>query len=158
MTALIINILAITVFGIAFVRDRKKALRSIRAALKMFLGILPMLLIVILLIGLLFGFVSEEELRRFIGAQTGLLGILIVTATGAVLHIPAILAFPLSASLLERGASIAIVAAFITSLTMIGIVTLPLEVKELGGRFAALRNGTSLAAVLIISLLMGVIL
>ncbi|MCF7929461.1 MAG: hypothetical protein K9L68_11885 [Spirochaetales bacterium] len=39
-----------------------------------------------------------------------------------------------------------IIAAFITSLTIIGVVTLPLEIKELDGRFAALRNGTSFVA------------
>lgn len=122
----------------------------------MFLGILPMLIIIILLIGLLFGFVSEDGLRQFIGEQSGPLGVLIVAVVGAVLHIPAILAFPLSASLLAKGASTTIVAAFITSLTMIGVVTLPLEIKELGGRFAALRNGTSFAAALLISVLIGV--
>jgi len=41
---------------------------------------------------------------------------------------------------------------------MIGVVTLPLEIKELGGRFAALRNGTSFAAALAISLLMGLVI
>lgn len=158
MTAVIVNLIAIAAFGYALFRDRNKAVRSIQVAFKMLLGILPMLLIIILLIGLLFGFVSEDELRRFIGSQTGFPGILIAAATGAVLHIPAILAFPLSASLLARGASISIVAAFITSLTMIGVVTLPLEIKELGPRFALLRNGASLAAALIISLLMGALL
>lgn len=122
----------------------------------MFLGILPMLIIIILLIGLLFGFVSEDGLRQFIGEQSGPLGVLIVAVVGAVLHIPAILAFPLAASLLAKGASTTIVAAFITSLTMIGVVTLPLEIKELGGRFAALRNATSFAAALLISVLIGV--
>lgn len=156
MTALIINTIALLAFGIAFYKNRQKALKSIRVAAKMFLGILPMLIIIILLIGLLFGFVSEDGLRKFIGEQSGPLGVLIVALVGAVLHIPAILAFPLSASLLAKGASTTIVAAFITSLTMIGVVTLPLEIKELGGRFAALRNGTSFTAALLISVLIGV--
>ncbi len=156
MTALIINTIALLAFGIAFFRNRQKAVKSIRVAAKIFFGILPMLIIIILLIGLLFGFVSEDGLRQFIGEQSGPLGVLIVAVVGAVLHIPAILAFPLSASLLAKGASTTIVAAFITSLTMIGVVTLPLEIKELGGRFAALRNGTSFAAALLISILIGV--
>ncbi len=155
MTAVIINIIALGAFAVAFSRNRQKALKSIKVATKMFLGILPMLIIIILLIGLLFGFVSEAGLRQFIGEQSGPLGVLLVAVTGAVLHIPALLAFPLSASLLAKGASITVIATFITSLTMIGVVTLPLEIKELGGRFAALRNGTSFVAALTISLLMG---
>ena len=117
-----------------------------------------MLIIIILLIGLLFGFVSEEGLQQFIGDQSGPLGVLLVAVTGAVLHIPALLAFPLSASLLAKGASITVIATFITSLTMIGVVTLPLEIKELGGRFTALRNGTSFVAALTISVLMGIVI
>lgn len=158
MTAVIINIIALGAFAVAFSRDRQKALKSIRVALKMFIGILPMLMLIILLIGLLFGFVSEEGLQQFIGEQSGPLGVLLVAISGAVLHIPALLAFPLSASLLAKGASITVIAAFITSLTMIGVITLPLEIKELGGRFAALRNGTSFIAALTISLLMGLVL
>ena len=158
MTAVIINLIAAGAFALAFVYNRRQALQAVKAALKMLLGILPMLLMIILLIGLLFGFVSEEGLRSFIGEQSGPLGVVLVAVVGAVLHIPAILAFPLSASLLAKGASVTITAAFITSLTMIGVVTLPLEVKELGGRFAALRNGSSFVAALIISLLMGVLL
>ena len=155
MTAVIINLIALVAFAVAFSRNRQKALKSIKVAAKMFLGILPMLIIIILLIGLLFGFVSEEGLRQFIGDQSGPWGVLLVAVTGAVLHIPALLAFPLSASLLAKGASITVIATFITSLTMIGVVTLPLEIKELGGRFAALRNGSSFVAALTISLLMG---
>lgn len=158
MTAIIINIIALGALLVAFSRNRQKALKSIKLAAKMFLGILPMLISIILLIGLLFGFVSEEGLRQFIGDQSGPLGVLLVAVTGAVLHIPALLAFPLSSSLLAKGASITIIATFITSITMIGVVTLPLEIKELGGRFAALRNGTSFVAALTISLLMGLVI
>ncbi len=56
------------------------------------------------------------------------------------------------------GASVSIIAAFITTLTMIGVVTLPLEVRELGWRFAALRNGLSFVGALLIAVVMGMIL
>ena len=85
-------------------------------------------------------------------------GVLIVGAAGAVLHIPALLSFPLAASLLEEGASVSAVAAFITTLTMIGTITLPLEIKELGKKMAILRNGISFVIAIIIALIMGVIL
>lgn len=158
MTALIINALAAGAFVFALSRDREKAKSSVLAAFRILLSILPMLVIILLFIGLLFSFVSEEMLKRFIGDQSGPLGVLLVAVTGSVLHIPAILAFPLSASLLEKGASITVIATFITTLTMIGTVSLPLEIKELGGRFAFLRNGISFVAALIISLLIGILL
>jgi uncharacterized membrane protein YraQ (UPF0718 family) len=71
---------------------------------------------------------------------------------------PAVVAFPLAASLLANGASVQSVAAFITTLTMIGVVTLPLEIKEFGRRMALLRNVFSAAAALAIALAMGALL
>ena len=50
------------------------------------------------------------------------------------------------------------VAAFVTTLTMIGTVTLPLEARELGRRFALLRNGLSFVLAIIVALIMGAIL
>lgn len=67
-----------------------------------------------------------------IGAESGLSGILIATGLGAVMHIPALISFPLAASLLESGAGVGAAAAFIMSLTMLGTVTFPIEVRELG--------------------------
>ena len=49
-------------------------------------------------------------------------------------------------------------ATFITTLTMIGMVTLPLEIKKLGKKFALLRNGLSFIIAIIIALIMGVLL
>ncbi len=41
---------------------------------------------------------------------------------------------------------------------MIGMVTLPLEIKKLGAKFALLRNGVSFIIAVIIALIMGMIL
>ncbi len=157
-TALAINGIAGIALGVALVRDRRQALRGLKVAAKMTWGMLPMVVIIILLIGALFAFVSPEALERFVGDQSGPFGAVLVALVGGILHIPALLAFPLSASLLDQGASITVVAAFITSLTMIGVVTLPLEMQELGRRFALLRNGLSFLAALAIAFIMGAIL
>ncbi|NLX74993.1 MAG: permease, partial [Synergistaceae bacterium] len=46
--------------------------------------------------------------------------------------------------------------AFLTTLTMVGIVTFPLEKKEFGTKFTAIRNGFSFIFAIIIALIMGV--
>ena len=74
------------------------------------------------------------------------------------MHIPALLSFPLAASLLEEGASVSVVTAFIITLTMIGTITLPIEIKELGRELALLRNGISFVIAILIALVIGVIL
>ncbi len=158
MNAIIINIIAITAFLIAFVKDRKKAIESLKIAGKSFINILPMVLLIIIIISLLLGFIPPEQIAKFIGEQSGIEGILFIGVVGAVTHIPALLSFPIAASLLEEGASVSAVTAFITTLTMIGIVTLPIEIKEIGGKIAILRNGLSFIIAIIIALIMGAIL
>jgi len=158
ITALIINSIAIVGLLIAFVKNKEKAFTSLKIALKSFIKLLPIVFIIIIFIGLLLGFVPPEQISRFVGEQSGIGGVLLIGVVGALMHIPALLSFPLAASMLESGASITAIAAFITTLTMIGMITLPLEIKILGKKMALLRNGLSFIVALLIAFLMGMIL
>ncbi|HEC87945.1 MAG TPA: permease [Thermoplasmata archaeon] len=158
VTAIIINGIAVIGLLIAFIKDKKKTIKSLKMAGKSFIKMLPMVFVIIIVIGLLLGFVSPDQISKFVGEQSGFGGILFVSVAGAVMHIPALLSFPLASSLLKDGASVSAVAAFITTLTMIGTITLPLEIKELGKKMAILRNGLSFIVAIIIALIMGVIL
>jgi len=142
----------------AFIKNRAKARQALTAALKSFFRILPIVLIIIILIGLLLGSVPQSQISKIVGREAGFGGVLIVALLGALLHIPSLVSFPLAASLLKSGASVTSVAVFITTLTMIGMVTLPLEIKELGKKMALLRNGISFLIAIIIGILMGTIL
>ncbi|MBK5190092.1 MAG: permease, partial [Methanosarcinales archaeon] len=142
-TIIFINLFALGCLILAFTKDRAKTKQSVKVAAKEFLSILPTVLIIITFIGLLLGFVPPGEISKVIGEQSGFSGVLFIAVLGAILHIPAFMSFPLAGSLLKSGASISAVAAFITTLTMVGTATLPLEIKELGKKMALLRNGIS---------------
>ena len=59
---------------------------------------------------------------------------------GAVTLIPGFVAFPAAAALLKGGAGATQIAAFVSSLMMVGVVTLPMEMRYFGKRAALLRN------------------
>ncbi len=157
-TVIFINIFAISGLIASFVKDKAKTKRSLIMAVKSFVRIFPTVLIVVIFIGLLLGLLPPSEISRYIGEQSGFGGVLMVALLGAMLHIPALVSFPLSASLLKSGASVTAVVAFMTTLTMIGTVTIPLEIKELGKKMALLRNGISFLIALLIAIIMGGIL
>ena len=157
-TIIFINLFALGCLILAFTKDRAKTKQSVKVAVKEFFRILPPVLIIIIFIGLLLGFVPPAEISKVIGEQSGFGGVLLIALLGAILHMPAFISFPLAGSLLKSGASISAVAAFITTLTMVGTATLPLEVKELGKKIALLRNGISFIIAIVIALIMGVIL
>ena len=158
ITVIIVNAIAIVGLVAAFIKSREKAIKSLKMAGKSFLKIFPMIIIIILAIGLLLGFVPPDQISQFLGEQSGIAGVLFIGIFGALMYIPALLAFPLAASFLDGGASITAVATFIITLTMVGTITLPLEIRELGKGMALLRNGLSFIIAIIIALIMGAIL
>lgn len=158
LTVLIINGFAIVGLVLSLLKDRAKTKQALKVAWKSFNRIFPTIVMVIIVIGWLLTFVSKAVIAGLIGQKAGITGVAIAAALGSVLFIPALVSFPLAASLLKSGAGITAVATFITTLTMIGFVTLPLEIKTLGKKVALLRNGFSFIIAVIIGLLMGVIL
>jgi uncharacterized membrane protein YraQ (UPF0718 family) len=157
-TALLINVFAFVCLLISLIRNKAKTMQSLIVAVKSFFRILPIVFTVIIVIGVLLGFVPPTKVSEVIGEQAGFGGVIFIAFMGAILHIPALISFPLAASLLKGGASVTAVAAFITTLTMVGIVTLPLEIKELGKKITLLRNGMSFIFAIIIALIIGAIL
>lgn len=157
-TVIFINIFALSCLIVALIKDRAKTMQSLVEAVRSFFRIIPTVLIIIFFIGLLLGFVPPSEISKIAGEQSGFSGVLLVAFLGAILHIPALISFPLAASFLKSGASVTTVAAFITTLTMIGTITLPLEIKELGKKMVLLRNGISFIIAIIIAIIIGVVL
>jgi len=158
IATVVINVFAIVSLIFAFIKDRAKTERVLMIALKSFFRILPTVVAIVIFIGLLLGFVPKSTISKVVGEQAGFKGILVVAILGAILHIPSLISFPLASSLLKSGASVTAIAVFITTLTMIGIVTLPLEMRELGKKIALLRNGMSFVIAIVIGLIMGRIL
>jgi uncharacterized membrane protein YraQ (UPF0718 family) len=157
-TALLINVFAFACLLVSLIKSKEKTKQSLIIAVKSFFRILPIVFIIIIIIGMLLGFVPPTKISEIVGEQAGFGGVIFVAFLGTILHIPALISFPLAASLLKAGASVTAVAAFMTTLTMVGIVTLPLEIKELGKKIALLRNGISFILAIIIALIIGAIL
>jgi uncharacterized membrane protein YraQ (UPF0718 family) len=157
-TSLLINGLAIIGLLLSLLKGRQKTVRALKIAGKSLIKLGPAMGMVILLIGVLLGFLPKQVIAGIVGSGSGFGGILLAALFGAVLYMPSLVAFPLAGSLLSDGASVAAVGALITTLTMVSTVTLPLEIKILGRKLALLRNGLSFAVALCIALLMGMIL
>ncbi|MBN2028121.1 MAG: permease [Actinobacteria bacterium] len=158
ITAIVINAFVAICLTASLIKDREKTKTALLIAWNAMKRLAPSILAVIAVIGLIVGFIPPRWIATSIGSESGVLGLLIAAALGSVLFIPALIGFPLAKSLLDMGAGVMAMAAFITTLTMIGFVFLPIEIKELGKRFAFLRNGLSLGAAMIIAVVMGLIL
>jgi len=121
------------------------------------MGMLPGMVGIIMLLGLVLSAIPKGALADLFKFH-GIAGFALISLVGAVLTMPAPIAFSLAGSLLKRGVSPSALAAFITTLTMVGTITAPMEIRCFGKRFTAVRQGLSFGLAIIIGALMGVIL
>ncbi|MDK2950956.1 MAG: hypothetical protein PWQ77_621 [Kosmotogales bacterium] len=143
---------------VSFLKDKSKTLLSLKKAWKMFINILPQFIAILMLVGLLLEVINSETIQHVIGSKSGIAGILISSLLGVFTLVPVLIAFPIAAELLNNGAGIAQTAVFISTLTMVGFITLPMETKYLGKKIALLRNGFAFLFALISACIIGVIL
>lgn len=143
---------------VSLVKDKGKTKRALKMALGMGKGMLASILSIILLIGLILTILPPERIAGFIGRQSLPLATVVSAAFGTITLVPAFIAFPLVGTLVRAGVGIVPAVAFLTTLTMVGIVTFPLERREFGLKFTAVRNALSFVFAIVIALVMGVIL
>lgn len=138
--------------------DREKTKQALKMAFGMGRGMLVSILSIIFLIGLILTLLPPAQIAEFVSRQSLLLATVLSAAFGTITLIPALIAFPLVGTLVHAGVGIVPAVAFLTTLTMVGIVTFPLETREFGFKFAAVRNALSFLFALVIALAMGVLL
>jgi len=134
----------------SLVSDRRKTAEGARFAWNMAKQSGPTLVSVLALVSLLLAWLPPQSIQKYLGANS-LLSVLIGAGMGSITILPGFVAFPLAKSLLERGAFVGAIAAFITTLTMVGFATLPLELKHFGPRFTLVRNTLSFLMALLIA-------
>lgn len=151
-------VIAIILTVISLVKDRKKTFDSIKATRGIMGGMMGDIVAIIFLIGLVLAFIPPETIKTVLGGANSLLSTVTAAFVGSITLIPAFVAFPLIGSLVDSGAHIVPSVAFLTTLTMVGVVTFPLEKKEFGLKFTLIRNGLSFVFAVLIALTMGVII
>jgi uncharacterized membrane protein YraQ (UPF0718 family) len=133
-------VIAVVCLVASFIANRHKTWTGILKGLKMFLNILPAILSVLILVSIFLFFLPNETLVHYLGEDSGLRGYFIAALIGSIALIPGFIAYPLAGILLKNGVSYPVIAVFITTLMMVGILTLPIEIKYFGVRTALLRN------------------
>ncbi len=132
--------LTLVLLLLSYIKDKKKTKMAIKKAWKAFENILPEFLVVILFVGILIAVINPEIISKMIGSDSGWLGVILASIVGSITLIPGFVAFPTAAMLLEGGAGYMQIGAFISTLMMVGVVTLPVEMKYFGKKITFMRN------------------
>ncbi len=144
--------------GFSFVKDKVKTKQALKMAFGMGKGMLVSILSIVFTIGLILTILPPAEIAKFVSNQSVLLATIVGALFGTITLVPAFIAFPLVGTLVDAGVSVVPAVAFLTTLTMVGVVTFPLERKAFGVKFTAVRNSLSFIFAIVIALVMGVII
>ena len=151
-------LLAVIFLIVSYKKDKKKTKMALKKAWKSFENILPQFLTILALLGIVLALLSPEVIANLLGQKAGWLGMMIASIIGSITLIPGFIAFPIAALLLKNGAGLAQLAVFVSTLTMVGIVTLPLEIKYFGKKISIMRNTFAYLFSFIVALVIGVVL
>ena len=151
-------IIAILSLIISFFKSKEKTKMVLKKAWKSFENIMPQFLAIILVIGIMLSVLTPEQISRFLGQDSGIMGVVMAAFIGAVTLTPGFVAFPLASALLHNGAGITQIAAFVSTLMMVGIITMPVEIEYFGKKVTIIRNLLAFIFSFIVAGVMGVIL
>lgn len=138
---------------ISTLKDTKKTIQALKATGKIALVVFPVLFLIFILMGVVSAFVSKETIASWLGADSGLLGVLIGEVVGCFALIQPAAVFPFAGVLRDRGASYGAIFGFVTTAILIGVSTLPLELRCFGRNFTIVRNILTFILVFIMSII-----
>ena len=140
MTTYILYILAVIMSAISYLENKNKTKNALIKAYKSIDNIMPQFLSIIAIVGLMLAFIDTNEISKLIGEQSGFLGVLFSAVVGSIAMVPTFVAFSTANTLLISGAGYTQVAALVSTLTFVGIMTISLESKYIGKKAAFYRN------------------
>jgi uncharacterized membrane protein YraQ (UPF0718 family) len=146
---------AITLTIASLVKNRQKTKKAFIKAWKAFENILPQFISIMVIIGVAMTLLDPETISHIIGSESGWLGVALAAVIGAITLMPGFVAFPTAALLLAGGAGYMQIGAFVSSLMMVGVVTLPMEFKVFGKKVALLRNAFALVFAFAVAFVIG---
>lgn len=136
---LIMGALALILVYIGYRTGEARHILGLRRGLIMGVEILPMLIFAFIAAGMIQVLLPRGLLERWIGAESGLRGVLVGTVAGGFAPGGPYVSLPLAAGLLRSGAGVGTMVAFLTGWSLWAFSRLPMEIGILGWRFWLVR-------------------
>ena len=135
--------------------SREKTVRSLKIAARRFTHILPAFIIMLVLISVVLYLVPDEVISRYLGGSNKFVSVILASILGSVTFLPGFIAFPLAGILVQKGVAYMVIAAFTTTLMMVGMLTAPVEKAYFGLRVTVIRNVLGFFIALVVAIMIG---
>lgn len=115
------------------------AIKTFESASSSFIQMLVVLPPIMILLGLIDVWVARETLMKYMGNDSGIIGIFLAMAIGSIAAGPMYAAFPFTAVLIKKGVKFSNVIIFMNAWCVTKISTLLFEISALGYKFTIAR-------------------
>ncbi|MFW6001032.1 MAG: hypothetical protein ACOCQE_01565 [Halanaerobium sp.] len=140
----------------SFAADREKTIRGLKIGWKKFSKILGTYLKLLIILSFIL-LISDQFIINYLGGQAPFIGLVMGLLIGSITMMPGFIAYPLAGILVSRGVDYMVVAAFITTLMLVGIATYPVEKEYLGIKATIWRNAAGFIISAFIALATGIL-
>lgn len=136
---IIMAVLAFILLFIGYYKGQGQHVSGMRSALNMTVEVLPLLVFAFIVAGMAQVLLPRDVVSKWVGAESGIRGILIGTIAGGLSPGGPYVSLPVVAGLLRAGAGVGTMVAFLTGWSLWAISRLPMEVGILGWKFTLIR-------------------
>lgn len=147
--------LTIILLAMSLKKSKTKTKQALLKGWKSFNNILAPMLAIIAVVGIIIAFLNPEKISSIIGEGSGWWGVLLAAMVGSVTLIPGFIAFPTAVILLQNGAGYMQLGAFISTLMMVGLMTIPIEKEYFGMKLTLIRNSYAFVFSLLVAFIIG---
>ena len=152
----VLYVVTVLVVLVSFMASREKTFKAAKIAAKRLVAILPAFLIMLVLVSIVPFLIPDEVISDYLGSNNKFIGVLSASLIGSITLMPGFIAFPLCGILLKKGVLYMVLAAFTTTLMMVGVLTYPIEKEYFGAKVTIVRNVISFFIALAIALVIGI--
>jgi uncharacterized membrane protein YraQ (UPF0718 family) len=136
---IIMGVIAIALLYIGYQKGGGEHVIGLKSAGTLLLQIIPLLIFAFIVAGMTQVLIPQEIVAKWVGAESGLRGLLIGSALGGLMPGGPMISLPVAAGLLRVGASIGTMVAFLTGWSLLAVSRLPMEIGLMGWKFALIR-------------------
>jgi uncharacterized membrane protein YraQ (UPF0718 family) len=136
---IIMGVLALFLLLFGYYQGSGQHVTGMKTALTMTASILPLLVFAFIVAGMMQVLLPGEVVSKWIGAESGIRGILLGTVAGGLAPGGPYVSLPIAAGLVHSGASVGTMVAFLTGWSLWAVSRLPMEVGILGWKLTIVR-------------------
>ena len=142
LTPYFLALVATLLSGLAWLRGgMQMAIEGLTSGGNILLSAVPLLIAAFLTAGLVQALVSEDTVSRWLGAESGWRGLLLACLGGALIPGGPYVYYPIAGALLNTGAGIGVLVAFVSAKNLWSVSRIPMEVALLGPDLTLIRYG-----------------